>query len=130
VSGLNEFNLAICDKRVAEFFSNVVKLLKISQKDTTVSNVVLCLIGDFISNYIHDELMENNQLPPSEAIWKAQNYLYNGIKFLLEETNLNLTVVCQSGNHGRMTDKTRFATEMCNSLEGYMYYNLAHRFRG
>lgn len=130
VSGLNEFNLRIADERVRMFFSNVAKLIKISQKDTKVSNAVLALLGDFISGSIHDELVENNQLLPAEAIWKAQNYLYEGILFLLKETDVRLTVVCHSGNHGRMTDKTHFATEMGNSLEAYMYYNLAHLFKG
>lgn len=130
VSGLNEFNLGIAEQRIGKFFPNALKLLQIAKKESTVKNVVLALLGDFISGSIHEELMENNQLLPAEAIWQVQNHLMGGINFLLDNTDVNLTIVCHGGNHGRMTNKIHHATEQGNSLEVYMYHNLALQFRG
>ena len=129
VSGLNEYNLEICDKRVKKFFSNAVKLLKITQKESRVNQVVLALLGDFISGHIHLELLENNTLLPADAIWRVQNYLISGINFLLNNSKIELTIICHGGNHGRMTKRIHHATEQGNSLEVYMYNNIALHFK-
>ena len=129
VSGLNEYNLEICDKRVKKFFSNAVKLLEITQKESRVNQVVLALLGDFISGHIHLELLENNTLLPADAIWRVQNYLISGINFLLDNSKIELTIICHGGNHGRMTKRIHHATEQGNSLEVYMYNNIALHFK-
>lgn len=129
VSGLNEYNLEICDKRVKKFFSNAVKLLEITQKESRVNQVVLGLLGDFISGHIHLELLENNTLLPADAIWRVQNYLMSGINFLLDNSKIELTIICHGGNHGRMTKRIHHATEQGNSLEVYMYNNIALHFK-
>jgi len=129
VSGLNEYNLEICDKRVKKFFSNAVKLLEITQKESRVNQVVLALLGDFISGHIHLELLENNTLLPADAIWRVQNYLISGINFLLNNSKIELTIICHGGNHGRMTKRIHHATEQGNSLEVYMYNNIALHFK-
>jgi hypothetical protein len=99
------------------------------QHSVKINNVVLAMLGDFISGSIHDELMESNQLLPADAIWKVQNVLMGGIQFLLSNTTCNFTIICHSGNHGRMTQKTRISTEAGNSLEVFMYRNLALHFQ-
>ena len=130
VSGLNEYNLKIARKRAKRFFQSSHRLLQITSRDTRITTVVLALLGDFLSGYIHEELQENNQLAPGRAIWEAQNLLASGIEFLLANTEFNFVLPCHSGNHGRLTEKTRFATEQGNSLEVYMYKNLAAHFAG
>ncbi len=130
VNHLNHFNLEIAKSRIDHFFQNSLTLLRIMGRDVKIQDVVLCLLGDFITGSIHEEFLETNQLRPGEAIWTAQNHLVSGIKFYLEHTRCNLIVVCKSGNHSRMTPKTRFATESGNSLEIYMYKNLARIFEG
>ena len=47
---------------------------------------------------------------------------------ILSETNVNLIIPCSSGNHGRITDKQRTATEYGNSLEILMYKQLEKYF--
>jgi molybdenum-dependent DNA-binding transcriptional regulator ModE len=127
-SGLNEFNLTIAKERVNRFFPNALKLIQISQKNSRINNAVLALLGDFISGSIYEELVENNQLKPAEAVWLVQNYLIGGIQFLLDNSDVSLTIVCHGGNHGRMTKKVHHATEDGNSLEVYMYRNIANMF--
>lgn len=129
VSGLNEYNLNIARNRAKIFFQNSLVLLNICKRDISIKNIVLALLGDFISGSIHDELMEGNSLLPADAIWEAQNLLASGIRFLLDNTDCHLTIPCCSGNHGRLTAKQRHSTEQGNSLERYMYLNLALHFK-
>lgn len=130
VSGLNTFNLTVANNRIEKFFQNSTKLIQITQRDSHIKELVLCLLGDFISGSIHDELMEGNSLLPIDATMFAESRIRAGIEFYLKNTNLNLTVVCHAGNHSRITKKTHFSTEQGNSLEFFMYHHLANLFEG
>lgn len=129
-NGLNFFNPSNRIKRAEMFFNNVVRLVKIFEKDITINNLVLALLGDFISNNIHEELQESNSDLPIDEIIGVQTVLASGIQFILDNTKLNLVIPTASGNHGRTTKKTHFSTEAGNSLEYLMYHNLANHFRG
>ena len=126
VNGLNEFNLAIAEKRVHEFFVNTVKLLKKEQADAKINTLILWLGGDFISNNIHEVLLETTQLTPIEAILRVQEWIERGIRFILETTDVDLIVPTSAGNHSRITAKVHINTEYGNSLETYMYHMVAH----
>ena len=129
VNGLNEFTLKIAEARIEKFWQNSLKLVKAADRDNNIRTIVLGLLGDFISGNIHDELLEINQLLPADAIYKAQIYLVSGIKFLLENTDKDIVVQCVSGNHTRITQKMRNATATGNSLEDFMYHNIADLFK-
>ena len=129
VSGMNEYNLDISKARSVQFFQSVARLVEIFKQDTTIKQAVIGLLGDFFSNNIHDELTESNLLLPGDACWTAQQYIASGLKFLLENTDLTFVLVCHSGNHARVTKKVHVSTEAGNSLEKYMYRNLAEYFR-
>lgn len=130
VSGLNRFNLRVADSRIQKFFVGVAKLVKVKQNWIRVEDLVLALLGDFISGHIHEELMENCQLPPIRALIAVQDRIAGGIRYLLQNTDANIIIPCHSGNHGRTTKKIRFATERGNSFEYYMYHQLANHFMG
>ena len=129
VSGLNEFNLDIAKARAAKFFQGALRLTRLVQQDIPVNNMVLPLLGDFISNDIHEEFPEICMLPPMEAIRYAQSLLISGFEFLLANSKLTFTVPCHSGNHARTTKTTRFSTENGHSIEYLMYHALATYFR-
>lgn len=127
----NEFNLPIMEQRVERFFQGQFRMFDILRRDTTIKTIVLALLGDFITNTIHEDLQESNNLLPAEAIYKAECLIVSGIRFLLDNTtDTNILIVCHSGNHGRMTKKQRGTTEAGNSLEHYMYYHLRDFFKG
>lgn len=128
VNGLNFYNLEESKLRSERFFANGVYLLKLAQKHSDIKTLVLPLLGDFITNSLRDENLENNLLLPGDALWRVKSYLISGIKHILENTDVNITVPCHTGNHGRMTEKIHVATEDGNSLERYMYRNLAEYF--
>ena len=129
VSDLNEYNLTIARKRIKQFFQNSLRLIEIQRSGVDINNVVLALLGDFITGSIHDDLMEGNQLSPIHALIEVEEHIISGIEFLLENAKAQLVVVCHSGNHGRATIKQRQATEAGNSFERYMYHCIANHFK-
>ena len=129
VNGRNEHSLAISKRRQEEFFQGALRLTEICGRDVKINTMVLALLGDFITNDIHDEMPELNELEPVHAIIECQNRLASGIEFLLKNSELNLVIPCHSGNHARTTEKTRNATEAGHSLEYFMYQSLANYFR-
>lgn len=128
VNGMNEFNPQIAEQRAINFFKNGLRLIKIFQRDTKITKVVIPLLGDFFSNTIHEELAESNYLMPGDAAWEAQRFIVSGLQFMLENSDLEIICVCHTGNHGRMTKKVHVSTEAGNSLERYMYRNIAEYF--
>jgi hypothetical protein len=128
VNFLNEYSDAIALERTEWLFKNSLRLLDINKRDVKIDNVVLALLGDFISNSIHEELREVNSMRPSHAIIFVQKILISGIQFLLDNTDFRFTIVCCSGNHGRLTQKLHISTEVGNSLEYLMYKTMAQNF--
>lgn len=128
VNGLNFYNLEESKLRSERFFSNGAYLVKLAQKEAKIKKLVLPLLGDFITNSLRDENLENNLLLPGDALWRVKSYLVSGIEFLLNTTDVEIVLPCHTGNHGRMTEKVHIATEGGNSLEKYMYRNLAEYF--
>ena len=128
VLGANEYNPTIARKRAELFFQNGLKLIRKEQQDVEITNVVLGILGDMISNGIHDELMETNAMEPIEAIMFAQELLRSGLKFWLSQTDFQFTIVCHTGNHGRTTKKIQ-TNEHSHSLEHFMYHSLKHEFK-
>lgn len=130
IGGLNRYNLEIADERATRFFQAGLRLIRMLNKDVAIYNVVMPLLGDFITGNIHgEENAEKNLLTPTKAIEKAQNLLIGGIEFFLNHTKFNLLLPTASGNHSRTTHTTRFASEAGHSLEYLMYLHLAAYFR-
>lgn len=125
VNYLNEFNPDIAERRVGNYFTNLLKLVKKERQDVEIRNLVLWLGGDFISGYIHDELIETNYMTPFQEAEFAQNLLAGGLKMLGDKGKFEkITVVCSTGNHGRATKKVHHGSETNNSYEHFIYWNL------
>ena len=128
VNGLNKYDTVIAKERIEEFFRVTAQLIKIHQREYDIENLILALLGDFISGSIHDDLMESNSIQPTVAIYEVQCLIASGIKYLLKETDVNLVIPCSAGNHSRITEKQRVSTEFGNSLEILMYRQMKDYF--
>ena len=128
VNSKNIFNQKIATKRINNLFANALKLVKIGQAENKIKDVVIVLGGDFFSGNIHEELLENTSMLPIEAVMFAQDHLVSGIKFLNDNLKVNFHIVCVVGNHSRITKKVHHSTEYGNSLEYFMYHNIAKFF--
>ncbi len=130
VNGMNEYNLDIAKQRVEKFFVNLLKLVNKERQDIKINKLVLGLLGDFITGYIHEDLKENNYLSPTEATLYVEQILVDGIKYLVEKGEFNEIVIpCTKGNHGRTTSKKRFSTAYKNSYEWMMYKHIENTFK-
>jgi hypothetical protein len=131
VNNLNEYNLQICEDRVTKYFKRLLYMINQSRKaGYVIDHLVLALLGDFITGYIHEELEEANSLTPVEASLLIQSLLIKGIKLLSEDGKLKKIVIpCTPGNHGRTTKKKRFTTGYKNSYEWLMYNNIRDLFK-
>lgn len=130
VNGLNEYSLDIAKRRAEHFFKNSLKLADIMARETKIQTLFAGFLGDFFTNYLHEENQEMNELPPEEAAEFVQGLLATGIEHWLKESQYKLVIDCIAGNHGRMTKKYRTANHSGTSLETFMYFALAKHFRG
>lgn len=125
VSGLNEYSPEIAQKRAESFWRHGLQLTEMARSRSRIDTAVVGLIGDFISGYIHDELVEVNAMSPTQAIVFAGEMIESGLRMLLEHGKFKrIVAVCCVGNHGRTTHKRRVATSTQNSYEWLLYYML------
>lgn len=127
VDGLNEFDREIGRKRIETFFVSVSRLIASKQKSITVNNLILALLGDFITGNIHEEIDTN--LDPGEALLEVASHIGSGIRYLLKTTSVDIVVPCHSGNHGRATKTVHQGNEHANSFEYLMYHFLGGEFK-
>ena len=126
VNNLNEYNLAIAEQRITLYFKRLMYMVMQARKaGYRVDTLVLGLLGDFITGYIHEELEEINELTPVQATLFVQNLLIKGIKFLAEDGKFSKIIIpCVPGNHGRTTKRKRYTSGYKNSYEWLMYNNI------
>lgn len=132
VRGKNEFNLHIFDRRVSQLVHGTLSWLNIERQKTTIKTLVVALLGDYFTNNIHEDCALSCLLQPMDAAYNAQNHIIGGVDYILEHTpeDLELLLVCHSGNHARTTKHQLIANELGNSLETYMYYTLRDHYKG
>lgn len=125
VLGLNEYNVSIAEKRVLKYFENLTKCL-IKDK---VETLILSMLGDNISGFIHDELPQCNGLTPPDAILKCQSLLVSGLKHIIDNClGLKIKCIMINGNHGRVTKKIQHSNGFKMSYEWIMYNNIKSIF--
>ena len=130
VGGLNRYSLDIAKVRATAFFRAGLRLVKLLHQDVNISTVVLALLGDFITNDIHDGAeAEKNAEMPMNALVTAQSFLISGIEFFLKNSEYKLVIPCHSGNHARTTKTNRWGAENGHSLEYLMFLYLSAYFR-
>lgn len=129
VNGMNKYNMTISKKRSETFFRSGLKLINLLGEGVKIDTIILALLGDFITNYIHEELAEITETEPVHAAIYAQNLIASGIQYILDNSKYNLIVPCHVGNHGRVTKTTRYSVENGHSLEFFIYKFLEMYFR-
>lgn len=127
IHGINEYSVKIAEERMKRFFSNGVKLVRNVKH---CNELVLVLGGDFISGYIHEELVQGNNLSPTKAIHTCYSFLRSGIEYIRQNLDHKLTIVCVVGNHARTGQKRTVETAVENSYEWLMYKMLESHFDG
>lgn len=128
----NEYNLTIAEERINRFFQGIIWNIEHQRASgrIVVNDLILWLGGDLMTGYIHPELVEHNEMSPTETVRWLLPKLRDGIYTLLNVLDLaHIEIPCSFGNHGRTTDKPRISTGYSNSFEWLMYHSLADEFR-
>ncbi|MGC4002870.1 MAG: hypothetical protein QM811_06950 [Pirellulales bacterium] len=126
VNGLNEFTPEIAKKRAEAVTQRALRMIEDSRGLATVRHLVVGLLGDFFSAYLHEELAQTNALSPLRAKCYAADLLERTGKTLLEHSGCDaITFVTCDGNHGRTTKKVQHHNRQDMSLEADMYRSLA-----
>ncbi len=112
VANRNRYNLQIATRRMERFFEAARWAINHQrQVPFKIRDLILWLGGDIITNFLHPDNVETNQLHPTEAILMAYAEIRRGIEYLLEDQELEQIVVpCNDGNHGRLTKKLQSAS--------------------
>ncbi len=130
VAGRNRYNLEISAQRMERFFESSLWAIKHQREVFEIHDAICWLGGDFITNFLHADNVETNLLHPTEAILYAQHAMIKGIDYWLEDSEVEqFTFPCNDGNHGRLTDYLQAGTRTQNSLEVFLYAQLAHHYR-
>lgn len=130
ISGMNAFDLDIAAKRIKTCFQKACELIDAERRMSQIRDLVLAVLGDMITGYIHEELVEGNYLSPTEACLFVQDQLSSGIDYIRKHAGCkSVTVACSYGNHGRTTLKKRIATGAKNSYEWLLYNQLARTYK-
>jgi hypothetical protein len=122
VSELNEFNLEIADKRIEKATKAILRLTDIERGGRDIPVLVLAILGDLMTGYIHEELREENELSPTQTILWLRERLSKMINTIRKEGGFEQIIIpCSIGNHGRTTIKPRHSTAYKNSYEWLLY---------
>lgn len=124
INHLNEFNLSIAEQRIKKFWQSIERMARIQRGGVKIDRLVLVLGGDLMTGYIHEELVENNSLSPTQTVLWLQDQIASGVDFLSKHF-AEIVIPCVYGNHGRNTKKPRHATGAANSYEWMLYKMMA-----
>jgi len=131
VNGLNEYTPEICQASVEEFFRAIVAWTEIHRAGIKIDTLVLALLGDLMTNMLHDDQKEDNAGTPQEEILFVLDLITSGLDYLLEHGGYKKIVcVCCDGNHGRDTERIRYAGRSRHSHEWLLYQFLARTYAG
>lgn len=118
IHGINEYDRTIATSRVNAMVSKTMEQIDMFRQMHNIKHFVLWAGGDLMSGAIHDELMENNELPPAKAAYEVSKLLADVVETFHAIGGFEtIDVLFNDGNHGRSTKKTRVATRSGNSWE-------------
>jgi hypothetical protein len=122
----NEYNPEICAARMTRYFQSYTFLLDAWRSVGHCDTAVLALLGDFLENAIHPDLMASTFMTPAKALLFIEDIVNGGIEHILSHGKLKkLLIPCVHGNHGRFTEEMRIQTSAGTSLEYLMYQQMA-----
>ena len=90
VNGKNHFDLTEAEARIKRFYNKIVELVEWQNHLAPVVELWHPLLGDLMTGYIHEELVETKPLSPIEVSVFLRDQLCSGIDFLLKIRNFRL----------------------------------------
>ncbi|NBW15815.1 MAG: hypothetical protein EBR82_48295 [Caulobacteraceae bacterium] len=124
VNYVNAYNREIAEKRLQNFFNNVVELSRDYLHGLTYEGMVLPLGGDIFSGIIHEELVESNAATIFESLLYWAEPMASGIRHLRDVFG-RVFLPCVVGNHGRRQRKPHAKNRAQDNFDYFFYHLLA-----
>jgi transposase-like protein len=119
VNGVNEYNLAIMEKRVRRLVERTIRLSQ-EHGPGNYPGIVINLIGDMVSGWLHDELIETDEETPLQCALRVRDLLVWALQAMADEFgHVYAPAVC--GNHGRMTARPQFKALVYKNYDWLIY---------
>lgn len=129
IGGVNHFNLKVARKRVNDFFHYAIRIIGIYKRDSDIDTLVLAALGDFMSAWIHEELIQTNSLSPPDTVLELLEMWIGGLDTILDSGVVDtIRFVGSVGNHGRITKRIQFKERHKKSYEWILYNLLAKHY--
>ena len=124
VSGLDEYNIEVFERRIVKWAENLIYLAKLKRAELYVPNLEIFCLGDFVSGEIHKELTRTNEVHIIEQVYHATAKLSKVLQAIAPYFE-NITLVCCSGNHGRTQEKPYYKNKQDMSFDYLVYQMLS-----
>jgi hypothetical protein len=129
MNGLNEYNPDIARQRSEKVTENLLRLIKKERRDIKIDNLVINLGGDAIQNFLHEGDAQQNYFSPLEEVVYSKQLHGNSLKTIAERGNFKkIVMLCQRGNHPRLTKKMQTDVDYKMNLEAMLFYMLKQEF--
>ena len=122
VNGLNSYNKQIAENSVNEFFNGILAWTAIHRNGLRIKTLVLALLGEHITNMIHEDQKLENAGPVQEETLFALQLVCSGIDLLCEVGGFdNIHIICCAGNHARDAKEQKVSASAITTYEWLMY---------
>lgn len=117
MSGMNEFNRAIAERRLEHVVEGTVKLTSTYVAGVTFDGIVVALNGDILSGEIHDELARTNAAPTTASVTHWVPRLASALTYLAD-------------HYGRVHDRITFTITTAPGVVYPIYDTVFHQSHG
>ncbi len=130
VNGTNEYTPAIARRRVERMARGFVEHIG-NLPRYKIRDVILCIMGDIITGWLHQDQLVTNYLTPIEEVLHAEELCVLLIDYILANCKdlTRLHIPCNYGNHGRTTFRTLHSAQAETSYEFLIYSHLVRHYR-
>jgi hypothetical protein len=131
VNHLNQYNPDIATQRAANVTRNAQHMIDRARRaGSHTEQMCLWWGGDFMNGYIHDGYKISNVLTPAEEVLLAYDILHAQLEWFLDFGDYErIDVLCNSGNHARLTEKMVAQVAGKTSWEWALYHMLRKAFK-
>lgn len=130
MDGINEYNRAIAERRLHRFAEGLVKLLKRYVAGVEIDGLVLALLGDILTGWIHSELERTNEAPIMDSIVYWVPVLASMIEWIVDQLDVPVHIPAVDGNHDRLYGKPHHKQRAITAASWVIYNWLADKFSG
>ena len=125
----NELTLDITSESLKANYVNSARVANIWAQDIQINELVCWIGGDIIHGNMSKAFSRDNFLQPKDAILWTLDRICDGIKYYLDNTKFNLSIIFSIGNHGRSTDYMHYEEVWESAWEAMLYDLIVREFR-